>query len=786
MILCTIIYFFCLLVNQCFSQGPLSVEYIMRDPKWIGVSPSSLRWGADGTLYFKYNPDGAEADSLYSLNTKDMPNFSKVSDQSQEVLYEDNLIRNPSDPSMVVYNRQGNIFLRRMKGDVKKIFSTQEYEWATGFSSDGKYLVYKIGNDIFSYNLEKGFIRQLLAIQSASLQDKKKKLSNQDQVLMEEQKNLFDVFIQEKKVSKKSKEKRDYLVYERGSAEVVGTSISNDLLIAAIRLKDGRTESHTTIMPKYVTESGYTETVNTRAKVGIIQPDYSLKFYNFEKDTLMDFLVNDLPGINAMPNYLEEYPVLHDSLAKASAKKSVNIFDPLWSPNGHLAVVQVYSFDNKDRWIVLFDADSGIMKIIDHQHDEAWIGGPNIGGNYWPGWCVWLDDDHVAFTSEISGYAHLYKYEISSGKIIALTSGNYEVQRVTLAPDRKSLYLLTNQNHPGTKTFVKLALNSLKQIVLLNPDCGLDEVTVSPDGKWIAYLQSTTNQPWELFISENKAGGKSTRITDKAISREFGEYPWQSPKVITFRASDGREVYARLYKSRVANPNKPGVIFVHGAGYLQNAHKWWSSYFREYMFHNLLTDLGYTVLDIDYRASSGYGRDWRTAIYRHMGGTDLSDQVDGVKYLKDSAGVNINNIGIYGGSYGGFITLMALFTKPGVFQAGAALRPVTDWMHYNHGYTSNILNVPALDSIAYARSSPINFVDGLKDRLLICHGMVDDNVHFQDVVRLQQVLIDKGKDNWELAAYPMEAHGFKTPSAWTDEYKRILKLFEETINRKSN
>ena len=124
---------------------------------------------------------------------------------------------------------------------------------------------------------------------------------------------------------------------------------------------------------------------------------------------------------------------------------------------------------------------------------------------------------------------------------------------------------------------------------------------------------------------------------------------------------------------------------------------------------------------------------------------------------------------------------MALFTSPGTFKAGAALRSVADWAHYNHGYTSDILNTPVEDSLAYRRSSPIYFAEGLEDRLLILHGMVDDNVQFQDVARLAQRLIELGKDNWELAVFPVEAHGFVEPSSWTDEYRRIFKLFEEEL-----
>ena len=198
----------------------------------------------------------------------------------------------------------------------------------------------------------------------------------------------------------------------------------------------------------------------------------------------------------------------------------------------------------------------------------------------------------------------------------------------------------------------------------------------------------------------------------------------------------------------------------------------------------MLADEGFTVLDIDYRGSAGYGRDWRTAIYRFMGGKDLTDQVDGAHFLTQKYGVDPQRIGIYGGSYGGFITLMAMFTTPGVFKAGAGLRSVTDWAHYNHPYTSNILNLPYTDSIAYYRSSPIYHAEGLQGHLLMLHGMVDSNVHFQDIVRLSQRLIELNKDNWELAVFPKENHGFIEASSWTNEYKRIHKLFLTDLLKK--
>jgi len=360
-----------------------------------------------------------------------------------------------------------------------------------------------------------------------------------------------------------------------------------------------------------------------------------------------------------------------------------------------------------------------------------------------------------------------------------LTRGRFEIYRPRISRDKKRWYFSSNEVHPGERHFYTMPLNGGKRTQLTSMS-GRNDVVLSPDEKWLLIRYSFSNRPPELYVMANRPGAPARQLTS-SLTAEFKAYPWRAPQIVTFRASDSAVVYARLYRPERPQPGGKAVIFVHGAGYLQNAHKWWSSYFREYMFHNLLADRGYTVLDIDYRGSAGYGRDWRTAIYRHMGGKDLSDQVDGARFLVQKYGIDPKRIGIYGGSYGGFLTLMAMFTKADVFAAGAALRPVTDWAHYNHPYTSNILNTPVGDSTAYKQSSPIYFAEGLKGPLLICHGMADTNVHFQDVVRLAQRLIELRKESWQVAIYPVEGHGFREPTSWMDEYKRILKLFEENL-----
>ena len=155
--------------------------------------------------------------------------------------------------------------------------------------------------------------------------------------------------------------------------------------------------------------------------------------------------------------------------------------------------------------------------------------------------------------------------------------------------------------------------------------------------------------------------------------------------------------------------------------------------------------------------------------------------LDGIEFLVANYGVDRGRVGIYGGSYGGFMTFMALFRAPEAFAAGAALRPVVDWMHYNDPYTARILNPPVIDPEAYQRSSPINHAAGLESPLLIAVGMQDDNVFFQDSVLLVQRLIELQKEHFEIAIYPLDAHTFVHPDSWLDEYRRIFRLMETNL-----
>ena len=801
------IFFICI---ATFSQtegqqnvlSKLTVEKIMRDPKWIGTSPNRIRWSEDGqSIYFTWNPENAESDSLYVVPWKGgTPRKVTLEERNRLPGTRGDYNRRRTQK---VYEKNGDIFLLNVRnGRIRQITNTIDRESNPNFTHDEKNITFMKDNNLYLWYMDDGQTVQLSDFRKGRERPTQQEpKTDQEKWLKKEELRLIEVLKARKDRAEKSRKNREAEAPDRPKEiyiqekRVQNVQLSPDERFITFGLSQQPRNAKRTIVPNYVHETGFTEDIRARTKVGAPQATYEFGIYDIEKDTVLYVSTDDIPGIYDKPKYLEDYQKGNAEPKKEGQKKEgegrkkagkqkprdVMIIGPAWSEDGRRAAVVVMAMDHKDRWIMVLEPDSARLVPIDRHHDEAWIGGPGMYSWYRGGPSMgWMPDNRrIWFQSEETGYSHLYTVDVIAGEKKALTKGKYEIYSPQISRDKKYWYFSSNEVHPGERHFYRMPINGGKAVQITSMT-GSNQVTLSPDHRKLANRYSYSNRPWELFVMDNKAGAKPRQVTD-SISDEFASYPWRDPEILTFTARDGARVYARLYCPEQPEPNGPAIIFVHGAGYLQNVHKWWSSYFREYMFHNLLADNGYTVLDIDYRASSGYGRDWRTGIYRFMGGKDLTDQVDGAKFLVDRYDVDPKRIGIYGGSYGGFITFMAMFTEPDVFAAGAALRPVSDWAHYNHRYTSNILNVPYADSLAYVKSSPIYHAEGLKGALLICHGMVDTNVHFQDVVRLVQRLIELGKENWELAIYPVEGHGFREPSSWTDEYRRIFKLFEDNL-----
>lgn len=788
----------------------LTIDNIMRGPALVGYEPSGVRWSPDSKkIYFTWKradePRNGET-STYVVNA-DGSGLTKLTEEEARKAPPNGDVSD--DKKTTVYTDSGDIFLyNNQTGERRQLTKTADAEGNPRFIRDQRHISFTRQGNLYSLSLDDGMLEQLTDIRAAAApgaaptggpagggqnQNAARRGTDSQESLKKEERDLLDVIREraEKREADEKKrterEKGNRKPFQLTTGQNAGNmSLSPDGKSVIVTVNEAATGAKNTIVPNYVTESAYTEDIPSRSKVGDVQGRSRLAIIDVvtgESKWIDHGQRATTPSPAATPAPETPTPQTQ-STARGQGSgqaqprdRDVQMSPPVWSEDGKNAVMQARSADNKDRWIMQLDMATGKTKILASIHDDAWVGGP---GAFSLGWLP--DNKRVYFQSERDGFSHLYTVSIDGGAPVQLTSGTFEVSDVRLSEDKTKFYFTSSEGSFFERNLYSMPLDGGARTRLTSMP-GNNQAVVSPDQTKLAILRSFSNKPAELYIAPNKTGVTEAEIKQVTNSPtdEWKSYKWITPPIVSIKARDGATVYGRLYKPSNFKKGGPAVMFVHGAGYLQNVHNWWSSYYREYMFHHFLMEKGYTVLDIDYRGSAGYGRDWRTGIYRFMGGKDLTDHVDAADYLVKEHGVDAKRIGIYGGSYGGFITLMAMFTTPDVFAAGAALRPVTDWAHYNNGYTSNILNLPQSDQEAYRRSSPIYHAAGLKGALLICHGMVDVNVHYQDSVRLAQKLIELRKENWELAGYPVEDHGFEQPTSWADEYKRIFKLFETNL-----
>ena len=741
---------------------PLTVDSIMRGPKLVGYPPSGLRWSGDSSrLYFEWRHPGEDEPATWVVG-REGGTPRRLMDAE----------RKSAPPPIGVWDQAHRRIAFVDGGDIAIVDSVsgtrRQITRTTGDESNPRWarhetaVMFVRDNNLFLVPLDSGAIDQLTDVRPRAREPRE--TDSQQFIKKEEERLIEHTRVEaEKKRKKDDKDKAvalpKYELADRQTApDLQLAPDGKHVYIVVAERSDGAKRPN---VPNYVTESSYTEDIPARTFVGDAQ----------EKRTLAVMNLASGKTVRAEAGF--------------AGDREVRWGMPKISDDGATAVAHVRAADNKDRWLVTVDPDSGTTRVIDHLHDDAWVrevGGPGPSDPSFG----WIDSARLWFLSERDGWMHLYTVDASAAEPSArqLTQGKWEIDSVALTQDKSRFYITSTEQHPGERHIYSVAVaGGTRTRVTSMTGSNLGEI--APDDSTIGLVHSYSTKPPEVYVMPNRRGAAARQVTT-STSEEWRSYKWIEPQLITYKARDGAEVYARVFTPEMIgarrDPSAPGVVFVHGAGYLQNAHKYWAAgYYREYMFNNLLASKGYVVLDPDYRASAGYGRDWRTAIYRHMGGKDLDDVVDGARYLVEHEKVNPKHIGVYGGSYGGFITLMAMFTSPGTFAAGAANRPVTDWAHYNHGYTSNILNEPQNDPEAYRRSSPIYFAEGLNGALLINHGMVDTNVLFQDTVRLAQRLIELRKENWSVSMYPVENHGFEEETSWADEYKRILELFEQHL-----
>lgn len=792
------------------APAPLTLEQIMADPDWIAGQiqvPEEFEDGGgapyfsvDGkSVYYKLKRSGSPVYDLHRIDLADgkdatIDAAAMANADGSQTVYSADSIR-------AAFVRNGDVFLRDLRnGATTQVTRDGQRHADLQFSADGRSLSFHSGNDWFVRDIASGVTSPAAVLKAEDDPDAAPK----DDVLRAEQLRLFDTL---QRMDKDKKESREHAqAMQRGDASraplpfylgdkvrIEDTELSPDARwLLAVTVPKGYDRGEQPKLIRYVTDTGYPEFESLRRDAGRNTPaPQTLWLLDLAKHTQTKIDVGNLPGIHEDPLAAiraenEKAGLLkapEDKKGKsgksgksdAAKERDLQIAGIAFSRDGAHAAVQLRAIDNKDRWIATLDPAHPALTLQHRLHDTAWI---NWNFNEFG----WENDNRTLwYVSEESGFAQLYAKALD-GKVRQLTHGEFETSRPVLSNDGRWFYVRANAEKPWAYDVYRLPVDGgdLQRVTHYQ---GMDSFSLSHDGSRLLVAHSTPYIPPQLAIVNADGSGAPHELTDTRTAA-YKALNWVAPQFVQVPSTHFKgSIWAKFYAPKDYDKSKPhpAVIFVHGAGYLQDVNANWSYYFREQMFNNLLLQHGYIVIDMDYRASEGYGRDWRTAIYRDMGHPELEDLLDGKAWLVKNWNADPKRVGVYGGSYGGFMTLMSLFRAPGEFAAGAALRPVSDWMLYDDGYTSDILNRPQDDPMAYRRSSPIEFAANLRDPLLICHGVMDNNVMFQDSARLYQRLIELHKDNFSLSLYPLDRHGFTNADSWLDEYKRIYKLFENNL-----
>jgi dipeptidyl aminopeptidase/acylaminoacyl peptidase len=368
------------------------------------------------------------------------------------------------------------------------------------------------------------------------------------------------------------------------------------------------------------------------------------------------------------------------------AGKHPNVSAVAWSPDSRRLAVTEITADLRRRLVHVVEADSGSIRTAHVEADSAWAEEYD--------WVIvdrplleWSPDSRwIYFSAETSGWRHLMRVPAEAGPAEQLTRGAWEMGWAHVQPDGKHVLVLGSRAHSWERQLELLDV----QTGALRPLASGPGMSTHPQtgkrGATVLFHRSRFNVPYDLWTMPTRAGASPVQIT-RSVPESFRRVDWVIPEIVDLPGRDGTPLRGLLYKPRGFDAGRryPVVVFVHGAGIMQNVVDGWTIYSPNYKFHTVLAEKGYVVFEVDYRGSLGYGRDFRAGIHMYMGGKDLDDELAGVDWLRTHPWVDPQRIGIYGGSYGGFMALMGVFLHPDDYACAAALRFVADWANYYKG-----------------------------------------------------------------------------------------------------
>ncbi len=768
---------FCLCLST--HAQTLTVREIMAEPSIAGMRVSGEKLSPDGSkVVYLWNAEGKPRLDLYLVSTGGGEAQKILSPGELPVPY-----RTPEKENKLDYGIE-------TRDDFVKARENQlgNFEW----SPDSKQLLFNYGGDIYLMPIETRKPQRLTITQTPEFGAR---FLDNNRIMYSQSGHVFVMYLSQPLIIQLTRESNPLAFKSVG-----GVTPSKDGRLIAYTVSDS-SKHRSLVVPNYLPDLAVANTTRR----GWTDQTLFVTAADGSRDTPFEIKLPKPEGVS-------------------------NFRRMVWAADNRSLIVDRVDKDTKRRQLFyVYNAGSKDEKIITltDETDDKWqaplssIFEPNP-----------KNPAQLFFGSERDGYNHLYlatfeaetravasvpnpNARVAEGspgytanvKIEQLTKGIWQVEWAKWEPVGEYIVYLSTKEGTSGRQFAAIAPKPVEESNWTFNYRDLPDPKRYPGMKTnpqfeeyrLLFGYSEWNKPEELYwttmlgrggliTDEGYGAGTSQQLTQTMPDR-FRQMKFSEPAFLSIPTRDGKKIPAKIYLPPGHNPRSktkyPMVIFVHGAGYLQNVINGWNNYYREFMFNDMLAKKGYVVLDIDYRGSAGYGRNWRTDVYDFLGGKDYDDHIDSIDHMVANYGVDQKRIGTYGGSYGGFMAGMLAMRAPERIAAAAALRPVFDWKNYyaaNPGYTAQRLGFPDKNPEAYKRSSPISYADKLERPLLILHGMSDDNVHVQDSVQLMEKLIRLGKTQYfEVMLYPSENHGFVRPESWTDEYERILGFFEKHL-----
>jgi dipeptidyl aminopeptidase/acylaminoacyl peptidase len=460
---------------------------------------------------------------------------------------------------------------------------------------------------------------------------------------------------------------------------------------------------------------------------------------------------------------------------------------PRWADAGRLVLLRV-SDEGKAREILVGDAATGSTRVLYREEDELFWSLDFIAPEASPS----PDGRRVAFVSDRDGWDHLYVVPTDGGEPTALTRGTFEVRSPVWSPDGQRIaFDASEANDAGIRRLVVATLapdGRSARLARVTEGRGTNVGPVwSPDGRMLVFQHADARQSADLFRAAAAPDGRpatATRLTD-SMPAGLDRDAFVAPERVSYAAQDGRRVPAYLFVPAGLDRAKkhPAIVWVHGDGINQNYDGWHVqlNYSVYYSFHQYLLQKGYVVLAPDYRGSIGYGREWRQGVYMDVGGRDAQDAAASADYLKALGYVDPQRIGIWGLSYGGFFTLIAMTERPTAYRCGVDVAGTVDYrMWYEDpggAWVTSRMGTPETQPSVYDRAAVVERMAQIERPLLILHGTADMNVPFLESVRLADELLKHGKD-FELMVYPGEFHYFRREHVLRDAWARVERFFD--------